>query len=443
MPDDQTPKEITGRCYCGAITVRAIRPPRDIAYCHCADCRRVTGAPVAAFAAFDEGAVMVSPSEGRCVTVNPGVTRTFCESCGSPVTGRYDYLPGQVYIPLGILDQADALAPRRHAHYGCRLPWLHIEDDLERSTGSARAALNQSALNQAALNPSAAVNGAPFELKPLDPDPGFGREIAGIDLATAADPEVFRHVYQAFLDHQLILFRDQDVSPDVQVAFARNFGEVQVHVMNQYHAYPDHPEIYVLTNRGEDGRPNGKHPDKGTLHWHTDGSWRETTGQATMMVAEVVPEEGGETHFADMYGAWDRLPEDWKARLSGLRAFHNLDFSRSRRHGEDPMTEAQKAQVPPVPHPIARTHPETGRRCVFAGDHAEWVDGMDYDKGRALIEEVNRLAAPEDRIYRHAWKPGEVMVWDNRCLLHRATGFDTAAAIRVMRRCTVLGDRPY
>ena len=159
--------------------------------------------------------------------------------------GGYDYLPGQVYIPLGILDQADALAPRRHAHDGRRLPWLHIEDDLERFIGSARAALNQSA-----LNPSAAVNGAPFELKPLDPDPGFGREIAGIDLATAADPEVFRHVYQAFLDHQLILFRDQDVSPDVQVAFARNFGEVQVHVMNQYHAYPDHPEIYVLTNRG-------------------------------------------------------------------------------------------------------------------------------------------------------------------------------------------------
>ena len=433
MPESDTVTEITGRCYCGATTLRANRPPLDIAYCHCADCRRVTGAPVAAFAAFDEAALSVLPNEGRRVSANAGVTRTFCETCGSPVTGRYDYLPGQVYVSLGLLDQADALAPRRHAHEDRRLKWLQIEDDLERAPGSARAELNR----------AAAHGEAPFELKPLDRDPGFGREIVGIDLARAASPEVFPHVYRAFLDHQLILFRDQDVPPDVQVAFARNFGEVQVHVMNQYHGYPDHPEIYVLTNRGEDGEPNGKHPDKGTLHWHTDGSWRDTTGQATMMVAEIVPEEGGETHFADMYGAWDRLSEDWKARLSGLRAFHNLDFSRTRRHGVDLMTDAQKAQVPPVPHPIARTHPETGRRCVFAGDHAEWIDGMDYEDGRALIEEVNAMATPEDRVYRHAWKPGEVIVWDNRCLLHRATGFDTAAAIRVMRRCTVLGDRPY
>ena len=160
-----------------------------------------------------------------------------------------------------------------------------------------------------------------------------------------------------------------------------------------------------------------------------------------MMVAEVIPEEG-ERRISRTCTA-----PGTACRRTGRPACRDYApiaawFSRSRRHGEDPMTEAQKARVPPVPRPIART-PETGRRCVFAGDHAEWVDGMDYDKGRALIEEVNRLAAPEDRIYRHAWKPGEVMVWDNRCLLHRATGFDTAAAIRVMRRCTVLGDRPY
>lgn len=291
--------------------------------------------------------------------------------------------------------------------------------------------------------PATRAEQAPFETHALDPDPGFGCEIVGIDLAKAAKPEVFPHIHRAFLEHQLILFRDQDVPPAVQVAFARNFGEVQIHVMNQYHGYEDHPEIYVLTNRDADGRPNGKHPDKGTLHWHTDGSWRETTGQATMMVAEIVPREGGETHFADMYGAYERLPYAWKARLAPLRAVHNLDFSRTRRHGEDPMTEAQKAEVPPVAHPIVRTHPETGRKCLFAGDHAEYVEGLDYDEGRALIEEINRRATPEDRIYRHVWRPGEVMVWDNRCLLHRATPFDTAAELRVMRRCTVLGDRPY
>jgi len=284
---------------------------------------------------------------------------------------------------------------------------------------------------------------APFEVRPLSPDAGFGRAVVGIGLAEAATPEVFRHVYRTFLEHQMILFRDQEVPPPLQVAFARNFGEVQIHVMNQYLGYPDHPEVYVLSNRGADGEPSGRHPDKGTLHWHTDGSWRETTGQATMMVAEIVPRVGGETHFADMYGAYERLPAAWKARLAPLRAVHNLDFSRTRRHGEDPMSAAQKAEVPPVAHPIVRTHPETGRPCLFVGDHAEYIEGMAYDEGRALIEQVTRLATPEDRIYRHVWRPGDVMVWDNRCLLHRATPFDTAAEIRVMRRCTVLGDRPY
>ena len=99
---------------------------------------------------------------------------------------------------------------------------------------------------------------------------------------------MFDKVYEAFLDYELILFRDVDLPPATQVAFARSFGEIQIHVMNQYQKYPEHPEIYMLTNADKDGKPTGKHPDKGTLHWHTDGSWRERTGQATMMYSEVV-----------------------------------------------------------------------------------------------------------------------------------------------------------
>ncbi len=135
---------ITGRCYCGATTIKAAGKPRTVAYCHCADCRRVSGAPVAAFAAFDEGAVTFSPTEGRKVAVNPGVERTFCPSCGSPIAGRYDYLPGQVFVSLGILDQADGLAPELHAHAAERLKWLHIDDDLERVGASSREQLAQS-----------------------------------------------------------------------------------------------------------------------------------------------------------------------------------------------------------------------------------------------------------------------------------------------------------
>lgn len=134
---------ITGRCYCGSTRFAATELPRTVTYCHCTDCRRVTGAPVAAFAAFNDTAVSFSPGDGRAIETSPGVRRTFCARCGSPVSGRYDYLQGTVYIAIGLIDQADTLPPALHAHCDSKLPWLHIDDTLERHKGSARAALNK------------------------------------------------------------------------------------------------------------------------------------------------------------------------------------------------------------------------------------------------------------------------------------------------------------
>ena len=279
----------------------------------------------------------------------------------------------------------------------------------------------------------------PFDVRPLTPK--LGAEIIGVDLARGVDDALFRSLHQAFLQYQVLMFGTQDLPPGRQVEFARHFGEVQIHVMNQYHA-DGHPELYRLSNLDENGNPNGKHPDKGTLAWHTDGSWRGVTGQATIIYAEVVAGEGGETHFCDMYGAYERLSPEWKKRIANLRAVHNLDFSRSRRHGEEPMTEAQRREVPPVDHPIVRTHPDTGRKCLFLGDHAEYIVGMDYDEGRALIDELNALAVHPDLTYEHRWTRGELIVWDNRCLMHRATDYDPAVQRRVVRRCTVLGEVP-
>ncbi|MGB8630684.1 MAG: TauD/TfdA family dioxygenase [Xanthobacteraceae bacterium] len=294
---------------------------------------------------------------------------------------------------------------------------------------------------QTKLKSQHAASDWPFQVKSLHPV--LGCEITGVTLAEAVSPAIFAKVYEAFLDYQLIMFQDVDLPPATQVAFARNFGEVQIHVLNQYHGDKDHPEIYMLSNLGKDGNPSGKHPDKGTLFWHTDGSWRERTGQATMMYSEVVPEAGGETQFADMYSAYDLLPAAIKARIEGCRAIHNFDFSRTRRHGEDPLTPDQKAKVPPIAHPIVRTHPDTGRKAIFLGDHAEWIEGMDYEEGRALIEELNIMITPPARVYTHSWSSRQCMVWDNRCMLHRATGFDEARYKRVMRRCTINGDRPF
>jgi taurine dioxygenase len=280
----------------------------------------------------------------------------------------------------------------------------------------------------------------PFSVRPLTPR--LGAELIGVDLTKGMDTTLFRAIYEAFLEHQVLLFGSQDLPPGRQVEFARHFGEVQIHVMNQYHVQ-GYPELYFLSNLDERGNPTGRHPDKGTLAWHTDGSWRRVTGQATIIYSEIVPEKGGETHFCDMYGAYDRLSPEWKRRIARLRVVHNLDFSRTRRHGEDPMTEAQRLEVPPVDHPIVRTHPETGRKCIFLGDHAEYIVGMGYEEGRALIEELNAMAVHPDLTYEHHWSPGQLMVWDNRCLMHRATDYDPAVQRRVVRRCTVLGDVPH
>ena len=142
--------------------------------------------------------------------------------------------------------------------------------------------------------------------------PKLGAEISGVELSADMDAGVFRELYQAFLRYQVLLFPPQDLSPGTQVAFARRFGEVQVHVMNQYHA-DGYPELYRLSNLDRNGKPSGHHPDRGTLAWHTDGSWQRATGQATIIYGEVMPEGGGETHFCDMYGAYERLDAAWKA----------------------------------------------------------------------------------------------------------------------------------
>ena len=153
--------------------------------------------------------------------------------------------------------------------------------------------------------------------------PNLGGEVSGIDLTKGVTPEVFRGIREAFLRYQVLLFPPHELPPAAQVAFARQFGEVQVHVMSMYHA-DGHPELFRLSNLDERGEPNGRHPDKGTLAWHTDGSWQRVTGQATIIYGEVVPETGGETHFCDMYGAYERLSDAWKARIANLRALHKI-----------------------------------------------------------------------------------------------------------------------
>ena len=253
--------------------------------------------------------------------------------------------------------------------------------------------------------------------------------------------QYFKEILKTFDQYGILLFSNQNLSIKNQVIFGRKFGKVLIHAVNQNHA-KEHPEIYVLSNLDNKGQPSGKHPDQGSLYWHTDGSWRKNTGQATIMVADIIPSKGGETHFCCMENAYDSLDDSNKQKIINLFAYHNLDFSRNRRHGHDPLSKKQKNNAPPVIHPVVRTHPSTKRKSLFLGDHAEYIEGMDYSKGRNFIEQLNKLATKTQFIYKHKYKEGDVLVWDNRRLLHKGTKYDTTKEKRVMRRTTIIGEVP-
>ncbi len=267
--------------------------------------------------------------------------------------------------------------------------------------------------------------------------PALGAEIRGVDLAAPVDDDLFAAIHDALLAHQVLVFPGQDVTANQQIAFSRRFGLVQIHVLDQFRA--ENPEIFWISNLDGDGNPTGEHPDPGALVWHTDGSWHRIPGKITLLFGIAVPETGGDTLFANTYAAYDALDPAMQALLDGARAVHDLDYSRRRTPAKDQLTPAQKAEVPPVEHPVVRVHPETGRKTIYLGHHAARIAGMPPAEGEALVAEINRLATRPAFVYRHVWRVGDLVVWDNRCTLHSATPFDAATERRVIRRTTVLG----
>lgn len=268
-----------------------------------------------------------------------------------------------------------------------------------------------------------------------------GATVHGVDLSRPLDDDAFAAVRDAFHRHMLLRFPDQHLNEAQQVAFSRRFGELQVHVLDQYR-HPQHPEIYVLSNVDRTtGRTIGQHPDKGTLTWHSDLSFQRRPALATILHGIETPSVGGETQFADMATAFDALSDAMKARLSGLRAMHDLDHSR-RRMGEPPMTEAQRLQAPPVDHPVVRTHPDTGRRILYISWHVSHIVGLAPHDSDALLDELMRHATQPRFVFSYRWSRGDVLMWDNRSTIHRATAYDTSAERRVIHRTVVLGDVP-
>ena len=277
-----------------------------------------------------------------------------------------------------------------------------------------------------------------FGVRPIDAV--LGAEVLGVDLAQPLDDDLFAAVYDAFLRHHLLVFRAQRFSDDQHIAFARRWGKIQRHVLDQYR-HEGNPEILILTNLDASGKPKGEHPDPGSAIWHTDGSWAQERALSTMLYAVAVPKAGGDTLFANMHAAYDGLPAEMRARLEGLRAVHNLDYSRQLTGARAQMTEEQKRAAPPVEHDIVRVHPDTGRKCLYLGQHASHIAGQPVEEGRALIAMLNAHCTQPHYTFTYRWSVGDAVIWDNRCLLHSATDFDWMTDVRIMRRTTTVGER--
>ena len=281
------------------------------------------------------------------------------------------------------------------------------------------------------------VAGVKLKLRPLSPV--LGAEVLGVDLARETDDALFASLRDAFLRYQLLVFRNQTFDDDQHVAFARRWGKVQRHVLSQY-VSAGNPEIFVITNLDANGRPKGEHPDPGAKIWHTDGSWAKERGLATMLYCIAKPKAGGDTLYANMHAAYDGLSEGMQRSLDGLRAVHDLDYSRRLSGAREQMTDEQKSAAPPVEHEIVRVHPDTGRKCLYLGQHASHIAGIPLAEGRALVNELNAHCTQPRYTYAYRWSVGDAVMWDNRCLLHSATEFDWTNDVRILRRTTTVGE---
>lgn len=271
---------------------------------------------------------------------------------------------------------------------------------------------------------------------------GYTAEVSGIDLSRALDNESFDRLHRAFLDHSILVFRGQKLSNEQHIEFSRRFGELEIHTAKHW-LLPEYPEILVLSNRGEEGT---KPIVNGGAFWHSDITYKARPPLGSLLYALEVPPEGGDTLYADMYGAYETLDEETKRRVEGLRAIHRYaDRYRqmAREDTERPaLTAEQLAEVPDVEHPLVRTHPETGRRALFVNEgFTVGIVGMDESQSRALLESLFAHSTRDELVYRHRWHAGDLVFWDNRCTMHRATEYDLCHT-RSMRRTTISGSVP-
>lgn len=273
------------------------------------------------------------------------------------------------------------------------------------------------------------------DLTILPMTPTIGAEIEGIDLSRPLSASTVSALRQALLDWKVLFFRDQDITTEQHLAFARQFGDLEVHPFAPHK--PGFPEVLAITH---DDKSKGRENT-----WHSDVTWRLEPSLGSILRAIEVPPVGGDTLFADMYAAYDGLKDAVKARIDGAMAVHDFTHFRAgmRKRGK---TEAEIAafeeQYPMVEHPVVRTHPETGRKCIYVNAaFTLHIVGMDKAESDALLAHLYAQAAIPEHQCRFRWGKNSIAFWDNRASQHYAVS-DYFPAVRRMERVTVIGDRP-
>jgi alpha-ketoglutarate-dependent 2,4-dichlorophenoxyacetate dioxygenase len=271
--------------------------------------------------------------------------------------------------------------------------------------------------------------------------PVFAAEVIGLDLKQPTS--ALRDEVDAIMNQYAVsCIRDQFIDDEQQVAFSRLFGDLELQPATRGNkARSPFPEIFNVTNLDAGGgfQKEGdlaRQYRLGNHLWHTDSSFRKISGVYSLLSARTIPPVGADTEFVDTRAAYDALPEKMKARVEGLVAEHSIFYSRALNGGYTPSEEELKAR-PPAQHPLVRLHPGSKRKALYIAAHISHIVGWPHDESRALIDELMDFATQPQFIYAHKWRDGDMVIWDNRCTMHRATPFEDNLHIRDLRRTTV------
>lgn len=272
---------------------------------------------------------------------------------------------------------------------------------------------------------------------------GFVAEIGDVDLSQSLTPSEVDAIKQAFWDYAVLIFPEQDLSEQRHLAFAQHFGPLETNPLtfNKDAKFRLPPELIDISNFNEkneiwEERSRRRLFNLGNQFWHTDSSFKYLPARASLLYALTVAPIGGHTEFADLRAAYAALSEDMKRRLNGLVAEHALAYSRARAGFHD-FTETERTNLPPVPQVVVRTIPETGRKSLYIASHAGRILGMPEEQSRALLDDLSAHATQRQFVYTHRWRGHDLVMWDNRCTMHRGTGFDDLRWTREMHRATV------